>query len=434
MRPRILLLNPWIHDFAAFNLWARPLGLLKVAEYLSVYDAEILLLDCTDAFERNGYGAGKYRNEIIQKPELLRAVPRYYKRYGMPVYEFRSRLKDLLPVDIVLMTSIMTYWYPGAQEAIRLVREAAGAVPVVLGGIYPTLYPDHALKQSGADRIHKGLVHETLARLFRELGVALRPLREPVPHYLLGFQSRSDFAPLLTSTGCPYRCSYCASKLLHSQYERRPVPDVLEEIKRLFAFGIRDFAMYDDALLYQADDHIKPLLEGIMRSGLDLRIHAPNGLHARFIDSGLAGLMKKSGFTTVRLGLETIDPARQEETGGKIATDVFEQAVWHLKQAGFTKTQVGVYLLYGLPGQDLEEVEKGVDLLKGLDVKIHLAEFSPIRGTASWNDLVTRGVIPDDLDPLLTNNTVFPFLYSGYDRGKVERLKIGVKEYNRQNQ
>ena len=58
MKPRILLVNPWIHDFAAFNLWARPLGLLKVAEYLSAFDAELLFLDCTDSYKPNGHGIG----------------------------------------------------------------------------------------------------------------------------------------------------------------------------------------------------------------------------------------------------------------------------------------------------------------------------------------------------------------------------------------
>ncbi len=432
MKPRILLINPWIHDFAAFNLWARPLGLLKVAEYLSSFDADILFIDCTGSFETNAYGTGKYQSEIIQKPDLLRTIPRYYKRYGMSLHEFRSRLKFLMPFDIVLMTSIMTYWYPGVQEAIRLLRETAAGVPIVLGGIYPTLYPDHALKKAGADRIHTGPVNQDLGWLFHELGLEPVRRRDPVPYYTLGLASRHAFAPLLTSTGCPYHCSYCASRILFPVYKKRSDVDILEEMRHLFALGIRDFAFYDDALLYRADDHVKPLLEGVIRSGLSVRLHAPNGLHARFIDSELAGLMKKSGFTTIRLSLETIDPVRQEETGGKVATPDFEQAVRHLQREGFTKEQIGAYLLYGLPGQNLDEVEKGIDLLKQLDVRIYLAEFSPIRGTASWEDLANRGVVPDDLDPLLTNNTVFSYLYSGYDKDAVERLKLGVKEYNRQ--
>jgi len=434
MKPRILLINPWIHDFAAFNLWARPLGLLKVAEYLSAFDADLLFIDCTDSFEPNVFGIGKYQSETIPKPDLLRAMPRYYKRYGISVPDFRSRLKSLMPFDVILMTSIMTYWYPGVQETIRLVRKTAGSVPVVLGGIYPSLYPEHALKNTGADRIHAGQVGQGLIKLFQELGLMLGRRRDPAPYHTLGFLSRHTSAPLLTSTGCPYRCSYCASKILFPAYERRPVMAILEEVRQLFTLGIRDFAFYDDALLYQTDSHIKPLLEGVIRSDLRLRLHAPNGMHARFIDPELAGLMRKAGFATIRLGLETIDPARQEETGGKVGTPDFERAVGHLKRTGFTKEQIGAYLLYGLPCQGLEEVEKGVDFLKRLGVRIHLAEFSPMRGTASWADLVQRSVIPDDLDPLLTNNTVFSYLYSGYDRDSVDKMKIAVKKYNLQHE
>ncbi len=432
MKPRILLINPWIHDFAAFNLWSRPLGLLKVAEFFSAFDAELFLIDCTDSFEQNATGVGKYQSEIIQKPQMLRNVPRYYKRYGMTVEDFRTRLRSRMPFDIILVTSIMSYWYPGVQETIGLVRETAGKVPIILGGIYPTLYPNHALKHTGADMIHTGPVDQRLLRMFQDFGFVLGRRREQPAYYSLGIASLRSFSPLLTSTGCPYHCSYCASKILCPEYERRPVLDILEEIWRLVDLEVREFAFYDDALLYNADAHIKPLLDGIISSGINLRLHAPNGLHARFIDPELAKLMKKSGFTTIRLSLETIDPARQMETGGKVGTPEFEQAVRLLQKEGFTKEQIGVYMMYGLPGQGLDEVKKGVEFLKKLNVRIHLAEFSPIRGTASWDYLVTRGIIGDDLDPILTNNTVFSYLYSGYDWQVVERMKIEVKEYNRE--
>jgi len=34
MQKRILLINPWIHDFAAYDLWAKPAGLLYLASTL----------------------------------------------------------------------------------------------------------------------------------------------------------------------------------------------------------------------------------------------------------------------------------------------------------------------------------------------------------------------------------------------------------------
>lgn len=61
MKVRILLVNPWVYDFAACNLRTRPLGLLKVAEYLSSFDVELSLIDCMDSAERKKYGTGKFR-------------------------------------------------------------------------------------------------------------------------------------------------------------------------------------------------------------------------------------------------------------------------------------------------------------------------------------------------------------------------------------
>lgn len=78
----------------------------------------------------------------------------------------------------------------------------------------------------------------------------------------------------------------------------------------------------------------------------------------------------------------------------------------------------------------MSEVTEGTEFLKSLAVKIYLAEFSPVRGTRAWNELVLDGTIDDELDPLLTNNTVFSFLYSGYDLRAVQSLKLRVKAYN----
>jgi uncharacterized radical SAM superfamily protein len=431
MKPRILLINPWIYDFAAFNLWARPLGLLKVAEYLSAYGTELFFIDCTDSYEANEHGIGKYRTERVPKPDLLKHVPRHYKRYGMSIDEFKPRLRSFLPLDLVLVTSIMSYWYPGAQEAIRVVKEIAGSVPVILGGIYPTLYPAHALRHSGADHINSGLVQDQIFLSLKKLGVTPASARKPIPYYRLGFYPNQSFSPLLTSQGCPFHCSYCASRLLSGEYERKSIESIIGEIEEVHSRGVCDFAFYDDALLHNADHHIKPLLKAIIQRGFSVRFHAPNGLHARFVDDELAGLMRAANFTTIRLSFETVDGTRQKSTGGKVFTDDLVRSIRSLQKQGFTKKQIGVYLLYGLPDQGLEEVEDGIVFLQGLDVRIHLTEFSPIRGTTCWNDLVKSAIIPDDLDPILTNNTVFSYLYSGYDQARVDRIKIMVKEYNR---
>ena len=97
-----------------------------------------------------------------------------------------------------------------------------------------------------------------------------------------------------------------------------------------------------------------------------------------------------------------------------MTSGALEKAVGHLKKHGFMKDNIGIYLMYGLPGQSFMEVQESVNFVKSLDVRINLTEFSPIPKTDCWNDLKNIGVINDDLDPLLTNNSVFSLLFSDY--------------------
>lgn len=442
MRLKCILINPWIHDFAAVNMWARPLGLLRVAEYLSRFDLDLKLIDCTALFREKRYGAGNYPRQVIEKPDILKSVPRYFARYGIGIDEFRELLKKQIPCDFVFITSIMSYWYPGVQEVVDIVKSLSPATPIILGGIYATLHHKHAVDNSGADYVYKGQVDEVgagfkpaptnnnLQTIIESFGFKLKTTNPPKPYYTLGLYQKYPFAPLLTAYGCPYKCSYCASSILHDGFIQREPSNVVREINELYAMGVRDYSFYDDALLAGADFHLKMILKELVKSGMKVQFHCPNGIHARFIEDELATLMKQSGFTTIRFGLETVNEERQMTTGGKVTSEGLESAVRTLKKHGFTKEQIGVYLMYGLSGQGFDEVKEGIAFLKSLGVRIHLTEFSPIPGTACWDELKGKGIITDDLDPLLTNNTVFAYLFSGYDHEAIKALKLDVKEYN----
>jgi hypothetical protein len=80
-------------------------------------------------------------------------------------------------------------------------------------------------------------------------------------------------------------------------------------------------------LLYTPERHILPILNEICRRELPVRLHAPNGLHARYVTRPLAEQMRRAGFVTVRLGLESADPAQQARDGRKVDDEVFARAV-----------------------------------------------------------------------------------------------------------
>lgn len=132
---KAILINPWIYDFAAYNFWCRPLGLLKLAEELSRYNLEMHLVDTLYPYREKRYGTGKFFKTILPPPEPLKGIKRKYGRYGITEEEFIKRLRQIGTPDIVFITTLMTYWYPGALRAIQIVRELYSKVPVAVGGI-----------------------------------------------------------------------------------------------------------------------------------------------------------------------------------------------------------------------------------------------------------------------------------------------------------
>src|SRR3989339_1709225 len=93
---KIILINPWIHDFSAYDLWLKPLGLLYIAAYLEKYGYQICLIDCLDyKATPKPYGCNKFYSEEIAKPCHFHNIPRKYKRYGMPPAVFTRLLMEI---------------------------------------------------------------------------------------------------------------------------------------------------------------------------------------------------------------------------------------------------------------------------------------------------------------------------------------------------
>ena len=148
---RILAVNPPVYDFAWFDLWAKPAGLLNFLGYLQSLGNSVELIDCMYEGRTRpiSHGRWRVRREERPKPAALHNVPRSYYRFGLSEEDFRLRLLEGPRPDIILLTSIMTYWYPGVAEAIERLRAAFPNRPIILGGIYATLCPDHAATAGG---------------------------------------------------------------------------------------------------------------------------------------------------------------------------------------------------------------------------------------------------------------------------------------------
>ncbi len=439
----ILLVNPWIHDFAAYDFWMKPLGLLYLASILRSGGCEVALLDCLDfpslperyatllkIPKRRDFGRGHFHQEVIPKPEPLRQIPRQYRRYGIPPEGAREILSAWPRPDLILITSSMTYWYTGLFETIAFLRLTIPGVPILLGGIYATLCFDHAEKYSGADRVLPGPWDGEKNRILAEV-LDIPPLDDLAfddwPYPAFDLYPRPAYVCLLTRRGCPCSCTYCAASILMRGVETRSPEGVVREILHWRdQGGIRDFAFYDDALLIHPAGHIQPILQGILQRGGQVNFHTPNALHAREIDEELAGLLFRGGFKTIRLGLETSDEAAQIQTGGKVNNRDFRRAVANLRKAGYSREEIGVYLMAGLPGQPWREVRESIAFVLECGARPILAEYSPIPGTPLFGK--AKEMSPFDLDePLFQNNSLFPGQWGGFTWGDFRRLKEEIR-------
>jgi radical SAM superfamily enzyme YgiQ (UPF0313 family) len=443
MNHHILLINPWIYDFSAYDFWYRPLGLLSLASLLRMNGARISWIDCLDPDhpdmhhephvrmpKRKKSGEGSYASERIPNPPPLNHIPRHFKRYGVTPHIFLNSLNAVSKPDVIMISSMMTYWYPAVFDTIHLVKMTFPGVPVVIGGNYVTLCPEHA-SMSGADFCLSGPAESSVPSFLKDLlnmdMTFLPDLQDldsyPYPAYDL--IRKRDCVPILTSRGCPYHCSYCASHILNDSFRRRNPFRVVDEIEYWYSrFGIKNFSFYDDALLVNAPEMAVPLMYEIIRRRLPVQFHCPNGLHLREISPELSSLMYRTGFRTIRFGFETSDSIRQKEIGGKINNDEFIEGIEHLKFAGYRPQDIGIYILCGLPGQPADEIRESIRFVRSSGARPLLAEYSPIPGSELWNDAVASSPYPIDTEPLFHNNTLLPCKSASLTYKMYQTLKL----------
>jgi len=427
MTARILLINPPIYDFAAYDFWLKPYGLLSIAGYLRGR-ADFILFDYLDRLHSfmaeqkelrsDEWGRGRFYCEKIPNPACLEQIPRYFRRFGLPREMFTDFLKQQGPCDFVLIQTMMTYWYPGVSEVIADVRRAWPKAKIILGGNYVMLCPEHALRL-GADLLVRDI---NLEPLWEHLD--MKPdLNQPA---LWEAYEKLSVGVLKLSDGCPFNCTYCSVPKVYGKFKPRPLERSLSELELLVKGGVDNIAFYDDALLFEVERVLIPFLEEALKRNMRVNFHGPNALNARFITPELAELMVRAGFKTFYLGFESFSIEWQKKTGSKVFSEELAQAVERLTNAGAEPTDITAYQILGHPAIGIQQLEESMRFVNGLGIRGMLADFSPIPETPD-GEYCRRWVDVDE--PLMHNKTAFPIILLGFD--EVNQLKDMQRRLNR---
>jgi radical SAM superfamily enzyme YgiQ (UPF0313 family) len=431
-----LIINPWATDFKLYDEWMHPIGLYFLVSLLKHNNFTVTYFNCLD---RSGSAKPKYCNtgnfetREIPKPEIYKTIKRKYKLYGRPRKDLESFLSATPYPDIICIGSGMTYWLPGLVETVNVVGGYFPDTPLVIGGVSAKLIPEHIKAAVPKANIFQGsLLDDSSIRQSSIPLIATLNTASWKPSFIDAYRHITllHHAPVLSSLGCPMSCSYCASRILQSEFVIRRQQTVLDEIE--FAkshFNIRNFALFDDAVLHLPEQNAIPLFNAIIRQYPDIRFHTPNGLHLKSLTPQILCLMKQAGFQTLRMGYESGDMRYNKDTSAKASHDELTKKIKMALDTGFDNASIGIYIMAGLSGQLPADVIKEIEFAASLSVKVKPVFLSPVPHTPLYEKYAA--IFPElNADPLQHNDTFFITRLPGWNAEEAQRIMDTAKKYN----
>jgi len=307
--------------------------------------------------------------------------------------------------DVVGLTA-MTPTVNTAASIAHYIKQTNPNSTVILGGAHAILLPEETLATiPEVDVIVRGEGEETIIDLLRALehkqplskiqGISYRqdgkvistdarsaivdldslpflayhllPMRGYRPHPPHG--RALPFAAIITSRGCPYRCSYCSKPVFGDNYRGQSSKRVVDEIayhKR--KFGIKEFAFYDDVFTLDKQ-RAYAIADEIIERGL--KIDWTCETRVNLVDKELLRYLKQAGCYSIAYGIESGSQEIVNTLNKDITLEQAEEAVSLSREVGL---QTIGYFMIGSPGESPETIRQTIQFAKNL--KLDFAQFS----------------------------------------------------------
>jgi radical SAM superfamily enzyme YgiQ (UPF0313 family) len=403
-----LLINPPVYNCSGFKLeYSQPTGLLRIASLLQSSGASVTTVDCLESPVRGPVTSWSRRDGTL--------IPKYH--FGTSFDELEQRLLSLnLVPDEVYITSFATYWYESTRDTIALLKKLFPSARTIVGGIYPTLVPEHAERVLGADLV--------------VVGEVAKAADQPID---LDCYDQPKYLGIKPSRGCPHDCAYCAQRRINRDTMAFQDPNrVCDEIQHWYMTkDVGQVYIFSENFLVNRC-HFTEILTQLIERGLDVHLAAPKGMESRLLDRGLIALMKEAGWRGIRLALETVDPqTRQRMARLHNDKDEYENAIANALDVGYEPTEIGTFLLYGLPEERLEKVVETAEYIHSFGGYIIPMAFTPVPGSQLF-DRYSSFLSTKDLADLCGN--LYPFAeYNDYrveDYLTIEKLFAKLNRAN----
>ncbi|MGE5293532.1 MAG: B12-binding domain-containing radical SAM protein [Solirubrobacterales bacterium] len=429
---KVLLIDPPFYRLIGFYNRYFPLGLATIGTVLRNAGHEVVVYDAD-------YNESPRAMDYQRLPEHYQGYLASFREPNHLVWrEVRRTVEQFQPELIGI--SIWTPYAASAFHIAAICKDVAPNCPIVAGGPHATVKSeevlricpaiDYAVRGEGEAAMLElaassgcglnaieGLSFRSGAKIFHNSArLRLGDLDEiPIPDRTLLMNrqtySSEDMGLMMTSRGCPYSCSFCATDSNHVRY--RSIPYVIDEIKQVkAAWGTTQFSLKDDSFSVDKK-RVEQFCDALEREGLNIAWEC--NTRVNLLTGELLARMKRAGCNSIKVGIESGSEQVLQRMNKRITLEQARKAATLLHKVGIHWT---AYFLIGTPGESLEDIYRTLDFL--YEIKPDFAAigvYEPFPGTVMFEESVRLGLVK----PSMTFDDFFRMPPNHYYRTEARR-------------
>lgn len=210
------------------------------------------------------------------------------------------------------------------------------------------------------------------------------------PHQ--GFMKAHPAAPIVTTRGCPYPCTFCATRTISGiKIRRRGIDSIIEEIKLLNRkYRVKEIHVEDDNFTMDKN-FVKQFCRKLLEENLNIFWYCSSGLRVDCLNEEILLLMKKSRCYTLTVAIESGSQRILNLMKKNLTLDTIKDSVSLMNKVGYKPT--GLFML-GFPDETKEEMNETLKFAMSLNLKrAQFAIFHPMPGSEIFDELKARGAL-----------------------------------------